>query len=409
MKVSAIVKSETLFTLLKRKIETIKNLPEIELLQSNSFQDFEDQIEFIKPEFYIVHHDMESSGEYINILEEKGKDYFLFKHNLEDLALYMIERYAIEEAPIDELQEELNVNVEKEKKEFQQRVIQKEKIERRYETIPFQIIIVGSLFRSSGSTILASNLARMVGERELSVAYVEHPLIKPIMYDYLQIHTITDEYSDLSRKITMDDMTSLKEPAYKQDGVNWHVIDSTKPTLNEFEYHNLLMLTHATDSNIVILDISDRWRDPDVQKLMRMAHLVLMTVEPDPIKLEYATLNYQEYGKDVPTNEYQVIKRLKEQVGNRFELVLMKDFKGKDIRALNEIYEQIKRPIASVPYFEYPVYHQALQQSKVLYDLNETIKSEIETNLLSVLSRFLPKDLVELPSKRKTLFAKFRM
>ncbi|MFW1531408.1 hypothetical protein ACEWAM_23165, partial [Vibrio parahaemolyticus] len=77
-----------------------------------------------------------------------------------------------------------------------------------------------------------------------------------------------------------------------------------------------------------------------------------------------------------------------------------------DVRTLNQIYEQLKRPIATLPYIEYPMVIQALQETKLLYDINSTLKNQFETNLLSIISRFLPKDLVELPSKRKTFLGR---
>lgn len=407
MKITAVVKSDALFSLLNRKMTTIKNLPEFEMTLCSSMKALEDSLEFTNPDLYILHETMEGSETYIQMLREKGVRFFLFEQNLQALESYLIEHFGVDEEIIeDELQDELDENMRKERIVYQEKIIEREKIERIYESIPFKIIVVGSLNRSAGSTILATNLARMVGERGLSVSYVEHPLIKPYMYDYLQIHEETDSYFDLSRFVREEQMGNLKERPFTKFGVHWHVIDSLKPSLTEFEYHQLLMLTHATESNIVILDISDRWRDPEVQKLMRLASLVLVAVEPDPIKFDYANLNYEEYGIDVPTPEYTAMKHLREQVGNNYELVLMKDFKEKDVRTLNQIYEQLKRPIATLPYIEYPMVIQALQETKLLYDINSTLKNQFETNLLSIISRFLPKDLVELPSKRKTFLGR---
>jgi hypothetical protein len=402
MKITAVVKSEALFSLLNRKLGTIQRLPDYELLACSSMLELEDSLEFSKPDLYIVHKDMEGSESYLTVLRERGNRHFVFEDNLNELESYLIEHFGVEEVIEDELQSELEESMGKERIIYQEKIVEKRTIEKQYETIPFKIIIVGSMNRSAGSTILATNLARMVGERGLSVSYVEHPLIKPYMFDYLQIHSDTDDYFDLSRNVKSEKMGSLKAEPYKRFGVNWHVINSMEPSLKEFEYHHLLMLTHATDSNIVILDISDRWRDPEVQKLMRLASLVLVAVEPDPIKFEYASLNYEEHGVETPTPEYTAMKHLKEQIGNNYELVLMKEVKLKDInRVLKEQYANFKRPIATLPYIEYPVVLEALQNQKLLYDINISTKNQFETNLLSIISRFLPKDLVELPSKPK--------
>ena len=406
LKITAVVKSEALFNLFRRKINTINRIPETELLPCTSMKELEDSIEFSNSELYIVHKDMEGSESYLSMLRDKGKRIFIFDGNLQEFEFYLIEHFGIEEPTEDELQDEVDESIKKERIIYKEKEIERKEIVKQYESIPFKIIVVGSLTRSAGSTILATNLARMVGERGLSVSYVEHPLIKPYMYDYLQVHTETEAYFDLSRHVKQDDMGSLHETPFRKHGVNWHVIDSSVPSLNEFEYHHLLMLTHATASNIVILDISDRWRDPEIQKLMRLASLVLVAIEPDPIKFEYAVLNYKENGTELPTPEYKAMKHLKENIGNNYELVMMKDFKGKDVRAWNQLFEEFKRPIATLPYIEYPTIIEALQNEKLLYDINISMKNQFETNFLSIISRFLPKDLVELPSKRKTLLGR---
>src|SRR5690606_14222400 len=66
-------------------------------------------------------------------------------------------------------------------------IIEKEVEKITFASIPPKLVLVGSLYSGSGSTTLAINLAKMIASRNVKVAYIEYPGIKPYMFDYLKI------------------------------------------------------------------------------------------------------------------------------------------------------------------------------------------------------------------------------
>lgn len=399
MKLVAIIESDMMFELLSKMIRLEKRLPDATVRRVKNLSDLEEIIEFYRSDIFVLDPNLPEGSGLQKILEANQLPFILVKEDVKDVLPILVEKFGVViEEEVSEEQEVIN----QERIIYREKLIEKEIITKQYQSIPSKVIIVGSLTKGAGSTIVATNLARMIGERQVNVAYMEHPLIRPYMYDYLQLHNQEHEYFDVGTAVKRKGV-SLKEEPYVRDGVQWHVIDATEPANKDFEYHHLLMATHAIGANILILDISDRWEDPGVQEYMRHADLILLAAESDLIKYEYSLMEYELFeGQSYPTKENRIMKYLQEKHEGRFEIVHTKKFKGLDMKLMLEMFQ--KKPIASLNYIEYPTVMKAVQNSRLLYDYDNSSKELFEKNFLGIISRFLPKDLIELKTVRRGMF-----
>ncbi len=286
-----------------------------------------------------------------------------------------------------------------EKERIEKEQIEKEFIRKVYQTIPSKVVVVGSLYPGAGSTILSTNMARMIAKRGIDVAYIEHPLIKPYMFDYLQIHD--GEYADVSREINQEGLIKSAKDGWVQDGVKWHVIDSRKSPLNSFTYENMLVLSHAMQSSVLIIDISNHWLDPEFQKYLYLADSILMCVEPNPIKYEKSYISVPNF--NYPEKDIMELLSKTEQL-NHYEIVLMKDGEGMDEKIVKDMLH--KQPIAKVPYIPYQDVLDASNNIKLLYDFEHN-GSIFEKSLKGVISEFIPSEFLELESERKGIIKRF--
>lgn len=400
MKLVTVIHSDTMFNLLSKLIEKNKNLPESNIKKIRTVTELEDAIEFFKGDMYILDPQIPEGENLQKILELHQLPFLLIGNDVKEIVPQLIEQFGV----VLEEEEDINEEVANERVVYREKIIEREVLTKQYQSLPSKVVIVGSLTKGSGSTILATNLARMVGERKVDVAYLEHPLIRPYMFDYMQMHSAENDYFDVTRAVR-ENQSNLKEESFTKDRVRWHVIDAMKHPMKDYEYHHLLMATHTIGANILIVDISDRWEDPELQKFMRHADLILVATEPDVIKYEYSKLEYRTGNNDThPTREFRIMKYLEENHSNKYEIVLMKYFKGSHMELMNGMLH--KRPIAKLPYVEYPKIIKAIQNSQLLYDLDISTKELLEDNFLRIISRFMPSDLVQLKTERKGLFSK---
>jgi hypothetical protein len=398
MKLVLCVRSNVAYSLLCKLIEHDKTLlPGIDVhnrVITNKL-DLEDAIEFYSAELYIVDHQLEEAESLIQVLQNLELDFITIKADVKEVMPTLREKYGIEEEG-NEIHYELE---EKERVVVQEKIIEKEVIRTQYQAIPSKVVVVGSLYPGVGSTLLATNLARMVGIREIDVSYIEHPLVKPYMFDYLQIQE--RQYTDTSREIQEEGLYRSKAEGWLKDGVKWHVIDSRKPPLTSFTFENLLVLSHSIQSNVIIVDISNRWLDPEIQRFLYLADTILMCVEPNPIKYERSLLNIPNYRHD-ERKIMDLLNNTKEL--NKYELVLMKDGNGMDAKVIREMLH--KRPIASVPYIPYQDVLKALYNIELLYDFENNAQI-FEKILLPVISKFMPYEFLGLTQQKQGFFKSF--
>lgn len=402
MKIVLSVRSELAFNLLTKLIAKEKNLPDMEIQNRNAdtVHDLEDAIEFFKADLYIVDRQLVDSDLLIAMLTQQGLGFLEIQGNVKDVLPVLKEQYGIEEEeeePIDEIHYERN---ERQRVVVQEKVIEKEVIRTTYQAIPSKIVIVGSLYRGAGSTILSTNLARMIAERGIDVAYIEHPLIQPYMFDYLQIHQDTEKpFHDIAREIQVEGMPRSKKNSWIKQGVKWHVIDSRKDKLPSFTYENFLVLSHTVQASVLVVDISDRWLDPETQKFLTLADEIILCVEPDPIKYDRALFSSGNYR----AREKKVMDFLKDEMNDAYEIVLMKNVKEIDAKAVREMLH--KKPLITLPFIPYQDIQKSLFKSQLLYDAENT-KGLFEKNLMPLVSRLIPKNFMEINEKKGGLLKK---
>ena len=281
--------------------------------------------------------------------------------------------------------------------------IEKEHIRNIYQMIPSKVIVVGSLYPGAGATLLASNLARMMAVRDIDVAYIEHPHVKPYMFDRLQIHQVDEEYHDVARQVKEEGVLKTRKKEFVKDGVRWYVNDSRKPKLSSFSYENMLILSHAVHANIIVLDIGNLWNEPEVKKYLYLADHILLCIEPDPVKYDWALFSDGDHRQ----GEHDVMELLmKDEDLSGVELVMMKDFKSSEDKLLRSILH--KPPLASLPYIPYPSIQKSLLDGKLLYDY-EDYGTLFEESLKELLAAFVPKEVLNLRrGTRRKLAALFK-
>lgn len=398
MKLVLSVRSDVAYKFLVKLLKNEKSLPDIEIRNRNAMNvlDLEDAIEFFNADAYVVDMTLEDSRNMIDTLKQANLPYVVIVENVKEAVPLLVERYG-------EVEEEADIHYEHEEREriiVQEKIIEKEIIRTAYKAIPSKVVVVGSLYRGAGSTLLATNLARMVAERGIDVAYVEYPLIKPYMFDYLQIIEEAPAYTDVAMSIKADGVNRAKSDSFQKKGVKWHVTDSRKSLLTSFTYEELLVLSHSIQSSVIIIDISDRWLDPEIQKYLFLADSILLCIEPDPIKYDRSLYSASGY----TASEKQIIEFLTTNPElNHFEMVLMKNVKGIDTKTVRSMLH--KKPVATVPYIPYQDILKALFKSKLIYD-SDLYSELFEGNLLSVISKFVPKEYIELDRNRDNVFTK---
>lgn len=393
MKVVLSVRSDVAYKLLTKLLSLEDSLPNVEFQTRNAttLRDLEDSIEFYRADVYIVDKQLEDAEALVAVLKRGNHEYLVIENDVKAILPVFIERFG-EKEKIPEIHYERE---ERQKIVIQEKIIEKEIIRTAYQAIPSKVVVVGSLYPGAGSTVLSTNLARMTAKRGIDVAYVEHPLISPYMFDYLQIHVQEDKlYLDISREIKEEGVLKSVKNVWMEHGVKWNVIDTRMPPLSSFSYENLLVLSHSMQANVLIIDISNHWMDPEIQKFLYLADTILMCVEPDPVKYVRSIYDVPEY----QTSERKIMDFLNNNEKlNQYELVLMKDVKGLDNKLVKEMLH--KKPIAKVPYIPYQTIQKALFDMKLLYDFEDNAES-FEKVLIPVIAKFIPADFIKLTTKR---------
>lgn len=389
------------YDFLHKKITASDYFEGVEIQKRNveTIADLEDAIDFYNADLYILDANVEGFEELLQQLKSRDLPFEVISGEVREIIPLLEEKYG-------QVKEEKPIYYEREQVEqviIQEKIIEKEIFVTNYQAIPSKVVVVGSLYRGAGSTVLATNMARMIAKRGVDVAYVEHPSIQPYMFDYLQIHANEEiKYHDIAREVKEHGVVYSKGETYKRGGVKWHVIDSRKPSLKEFSYENLMTLSYAIQSTVIIIDISDQWLDEGIKKFLYMADSILLCIEPDPIKNDLSLISREEEN----TKEKNIMDFLNqtEQL-NHYQYVLMKNVEGIDSKLIKGMLH--KRPVATMPYLDYEDIKKALFKSELLYD-TEDYNLYFEKNLIQVLTQFVPKDFLNLEDKKKFLGKFFR-
>lgn len=397
-------------------IQRLKGELQYELTQYSDVKAFQEAIQYQKPDIVVLDYAYPNfkeieilltrffitiiyfDGDFEDVIEQiKGQEIFFGNEEEQVHDKYIPDHQKFIDALNKEVPEEKGPEII-----YKEKIVEKEIEKLLYTSAPSKLIVVGSLYSGAGSTVLATNMARMIAKRGINVAYIEHPYIKPYMFDYMQIHANEDvEYVDLAREIAEEGYTSSKNASYREHDISWHVIDSRKTSLDFFSDKSLLALTHSINSTIQIVDISTYWLKPEIQKFLHMADAIYICVEPDPIKNDWSL--FQSTDGQL-TTEKKIMDYLINNHNDVFQYVMMKSVNGIDMKLVRETL--YKKPIASIPYIEYQVLKKALFKSKLVFDV-EGYELHFEKNLIQALNQFIPKEVIRNTEKKKPIFGGF--
>lgn len=393
MKMVLAMRSDMAFELVYKSIQLSKSLIGIQLPKENvsTVEQLEDYILFYEAEVYVIDKSLTNSSKMIEIVEEKGLKAIVIE-DIKAVVKVLEEEYGTEQVeesfkifkPIIEEKEKETVKVET-------KIVEKEVFVSKIVSVPQKTILIGSLYSNAGSTIVAMNLARMIAERGIDVAYIENPLSVPRMYDYLQIEYSGENYVDLAQNIKHDIISNDEFFYYK--GVKWIVNDPNKQRIKEFSFNEFNLLLQLAKSTITILDISNYYTENAILKLSQFADEVILVMEANPIKNEYHILN--------PNHAENVFYQF-ENNQVKYKILLSKtNIKGLDIKTVKEMLPQ--RTFLDLPYINYEYLVKNLFESKIFYDDVENHGKEfVEKYMKELINLVLPKEYVPLKGKNKS-------
>ncbi|WP_430510688.1 hypothetical protein [Gottfriedia solisilvae] len=425
MKIAIAMKSQFAFDRFASNFGSREDLKVIEVYKTNikEMMDFEDVLEFFKPELIVIDTKLPNNLEMELAAKQQRIDIVKFESNFE-LTIEEVKR--ILKIGDNEPQEITSRKIDymdrgKRPPEiiYKDRIIEKEIIKTAYSTVPNKLIAIGSLWSGAGATIFATNLARAIAKRGIDVAYVEHPLIKPYMFDYLLIHANEDgrgqKYTDFAQEIKINSFVRRTE-SWREYDISWYVNDSRKEHLQDFSYEEMLSFIYSINSTITIVDISNQLENPHLQKFLHHVDEVFICIEPDPIKTDWISTIYNDDENIVEAstqrNEKKVLDHLAEletKEGVQYQLISTKYTKEIDIKIwLDSLKMKLdKKPIAFLPNIPYEDVLKGIWESRLLYD-DEEYNEIFEKVFKPILVKIIPREFYEIEKETKrSFFSKF--
>lgn len=424
MKIAISLKSNFAFERLEVAFIQFKELREVERHKKNlqTVDDLDDCLEFFQPDLLILDTKLPNINEMSGFAKERNTSIVYFQADVDSTMQEVIEFFSLNEVEEEDVQQK---NIEyipqlKPKTEvvFKDRVVEKEIIKTSYTSIPSKLIVVASMWQGAGSTTLATNLARAIANRGIKVSYVEFPLSKPYMFDYLQIPKQELEreqtYFDFSKELKDKKLIRRKVEAWNQFDVDWYVTDTRNEPITKFSYEELIKLIYSINSTITIVDVAANLHHESVQNFLHHADDIFICIEPDPIKIDWlASININGTESTQQRQEKKIIDYLNEiqEVENvAYQFVNMKYTKKIDNKTWLECLD--KKPLTYVPVIDYHDYISSVWNSNFVYDSIE-YQEVLEKAFKPLIVKMLPRKFVELEnqnnnSKFKNLFNVFK-
>lgn len=379
----------------------------------NTYDGIEDLLELWTPELIVVDTRLDEKQRIEDLIKKKNMVFLYFENDYEALIEQVKLHFELEEPEeVEENEDESDISYikgsESEKVIIQDRIIEKEVVRTEFTAMANKVIVVASLWQGAGSTTLGVNLARAISERGLEVSYVEYPMSKPYMFDYLSIPMVEENsereerYIDVSQDIKNEGRRINKKSIWKQNGINWYVTDTRKEPLDSFNYEELMQLVYSINSVITIVDVSHHLSDPVVQKFLHNADDVLVCIEPDPVKIDWLSTVRD---KGIITNrqrpENRIISYLNEIETNEdvpYHFVTMKY--TNNINRDEWLPSLEKEPIAFIPALPHKDLIYSVWSSTFIYD-DEQYNETLEKAMYPIITKFLPRHLYNLKEKKK--------
>ncbi|MBU8732501.1 hypothetical protein KM915_20855 [Cytobacillus oceanisediminis] len=373
----------------------------------------DDAIEFYKPELIILDSMLSDINNMVLFVKSNQIGLLHFESDIEgllnDLAAYL----PGEEQNEDSLEPQSeNHQVAKElppltQTVYKEKIIEKEIIKTSYTAIPNKIIVVASMWNGAGSTTFSVNLARAIAERGVKVSYVEFPLSKPYMFDYLHIPRKEVErkrdYINPFKELNNNKFWKRNE-VWTEEGIDWYVQDTREEPVESLSYESFMRFLYKVNTTITIIDVSANLHKQEVRELLHYADEILICVEPDPIKIDWlSTINNQ--GKDaalqrIEKQNIDYLNMIEGVEGVSYQFVNMKFSKRIDVVSWLKCLE--KKPICFFPSYHYDDMIKAVWDSAFLYD-SDDLKDDLDKVLKPVITRVLPRQFYDLPRDKKSI------
>lgn len=371
-------------------------------------------IEFWKPDLLVIDAKLHEFDNMINMANQYDVPFIVFDSEFELVVQQLINMVSLktnDESDEDEYQRQVEYIKSENQKEiiYKDRIIEKEIFRTSYKAIPNKLIVVASMWHSVGSTIFATNLARAISSRGVEVSYVEFPLLKPYMFDYLSIPYKEEDnnkaYIDLAYELKKHSFIKNRSGGWLDYNINWYVNDSRNEQIKSFTYEEMLKLIYSINSTVTILDVSAYLHNQDVQKFLHHADDIYVCVEADPIKTDWLSTIYQDgvIGSHKQRREKKVIDYLtsiEEKEGIEYQFINTKYTKKVPNKDFWEMLN--KKPLCFFPTINNEVILDSIWQAKILYDFDEIYKEEIEKALKPIITRVVPKDYMNLSNDQNS-------
>lgn len=385
-----------------------------------TYEEVDDLLEFWKPELVIVDSKLVESDRIESLLENNDVSFIRFTSDF-DYVIGEIKRiFSLEEIDQEDNGDSKEIKYIKQEKStpekviIEEKIIEKEIIRKEYTSMRNKLVIVASLWAGAGSTTFAINLARAIAERGLEVSYVEYPMAKPYMFDYLSIINKEDEereifYKDFAKRIIQTGKRSSAD-SWEEKGIKWFVTDTRYEPFTEFTFEDMLKLVYSINSPVTIVDVSHYLNHKTVQDFLHQVDDIFICIEPDPVKIDWmATIHTNGKEASVQREEQRIIQFLNElekKENIKYEFVVMKD---SDVIERKEFLNCLeKEPLCYFPSFPYEDLLKAIWESTFLYD-NEEYTDIIEKAIKPVIVRILPREFYDLKkNKSKSIFNIFK-
>lgn len=413
MKIAISMKSNFSYERLLTTIYNNETLQKIEIYKDNiqTISDLDDVTDIWKPDLIVLDKKAPLIVQMEMVCKNKNVPIIYFDSDYDQLIDEIAKFFSIEEEESDLEQTKREIKYIKdepvERVVYKDRIVEKVVVKTSYRSVPNKLIVVGSLWNGAGATTLSINLARALAERGINVAYVEYPLHKPYMFDYLSIpmkeEKRREQYTDFAKEIEKNGVVKNKSLVWNEDSIDWYVLDTRNEPIQSFVYEDLLKLVYSINSSITILDISANFHHPEVQKFLHHVDEIFVCVEPDIVKMDWISTVFDN-GKEAKIQRAEkkaldFLTTLEEKEGISYQFVNMKYTQNIDNKTFLEMFSN-KKPIAFIPYIPYETYIQFVWESKFIYD-DLDYRDIMDKKLKPIITRLVPRQFYELESKKK--------
>lgn len=404
MKIAISMKSNFAFERLYVTLGKKSYSPDIEIHKENvvDLKTLDDVIEFWEPDYLVLDSKINEFQTMEGLLRQHHVETIPFDSDF-DKVIETINELMGEEVEVEEQSDRQPIKYVTEdvpeKIVYKDRIVEKEVIRTSFTSIPNKLVVVASMWGGAGSTTFSTNLARAIANRGLKVSYIEFPLAKPYMFDYLLIPQKEEEkhmrYTDIMQEIKSKGVVRNKDNIWSEKGIDWFVTDTRKEPIQSFTYEEMLKLTYSVNSTITIVDISSNLHNPDIQQFLHHADEIFVCVEPDIIKIDWLS-EIRNGGKRTPLQRKEklvidFLNQIEETEGIKYQFINMKYTQMIDNKTWLQCLE--KKPLVFFPAYDYETLIECVWKSKFLYD-DET--DELEKALKPAIVSILPREFYKI-------------